>query len=104
MKYLGVWMSYDKQEIIKLIKSKLKGSVKKIAWLSKHLSGKQQLQFKNWLMRSLLLFHTASSILTQEITVTDLSNIIDFIERKIKWVPAWVSTATANAFVLEKKS
>ena len=103
MKYLGVWMSYDKQEIIKSIKSKLKGgSDKKIAWLSKHLSGKQQLQFKNWLMRSLLLFHTASSILTQEITVTDLSNIIDFIERKIKWVPAWVSTATANASVLGK--
>ena len=31
-----------------------------------------------------ITFHTASSIFTQEITVTDLSNIIDFIERKIK--------------------
>ena len=104
MKYLGVWVSYDKWEIIKSIKSKLKGSIKKIAWFSKHLSGKQQLLFKNWLMRSLLLYHTASSILTQEMAVTDLSNIIDSIERKIWWVPAWVPTATTNDFVnLEKK-
>ena len=99
MKYLGVWVSYDKQEIIKSIKSKLNGSIKKIAWFSKYLSGKQQLQFKNWLMRSLLLYHTASSISTQKITVTNLYNIIDSIERKIRWVSAWVSTVTNNAFV-----
>jgi len=104
IKYLGVSISYDKKITIQEIKKIAKRNMKKKKKLCRHMNGSQQVEVVNWLYKSILLYHSAPALASNEITLADLKSIIKTTDRWIRTVPAGVSIDTINTLIPEEST